>query len=692
MLNVPKKPELLAPAGNLEAFFEAIESGADAVYVGMKQFSARARARNFSFKEMEKMVPFAHKKGKKIYVALNTIIREDEIPTAVDILAFLSAVDIDAVIIQDLAIYHFVRRYFPSLNLHASTQMTVHNSAGVLQLEEMGFKRVVLAREMTLEEIREASRRSTIEIETFVHGSMCFCFAGSCYFSSYLGEQSANRGACSQPCRREYREGSREINPFSMGDLEALEFVPELIKAGVDSFKIEGRMKSLDYTSNVIKGYRRVLDASAHDVQNAITEAREYIRKSMGRRSSPGFFLSETPENITNPDRNGNAGEFAGKIIASTGKSARLKLTTDVHTKDRLRVQNSRTGGRHRFSLTGIRIDGRKVEAASKNRIVEISTPVRLFPGDYVYKTASHEHRGRNIVASRRLEKLPSFRLKTDPAETSRRIKCEIATFKNEKKDLSSPGGFSAKVGNIKDSFGLIKKFDTVIINLSRSVVHALPAYIRRLSSHRDNIVWALPVIITEKEITYYKEVISYLSSAGFKKWQVSNISHFAILKDANAEIITSQYMHALNSLAASELIELGASGITLSIESDMENFMNMAEKGVNRYGEVLLYSRLPLYLSRVKWNKKIKGSFESKEGRSYQLREKDGISVVYPDEPFSIIEFRKQFKKMGYRRFQIDLSAESNKDGRFSDIVRHLKRGEEITNSSALNLAKALN
>ncbi|MEJ2699147.1 MAG: U32 family peptidase, partial [Desulfuromonadales bacterium] len=188
------KPELLSPAGSLEAFFAAMESGADAVYCGLKDFSARAKAKNFTLDELAAMTGFVHGKGRRVYVTLNTLVKERELPVLAETLSHLELLGVDGVILQDLAVWRLAREHFPALELHASTQMTVHNAAGVRMLERMGFKRAVLARELSLEEIRTIRSRTSMELEHFIHGALCFSFSGQCYFSSWLGGKSGNRG------------------------------------------------------------------------------------------------------------------------------------------------------------------------------------------------------------------------------------------------------------------------------------------------------------------------------------------------------------------------------------------------------------------------------------------------------------------------------------------------------------------
>ncbi|MDP2104864.1 MAG: peptidase U32 family protein, partial [Desulfobulbaceae bacterium] len=262
---LPKTPpqplELLAPAGSVESFFAAIEAGADAVYCGLKDFSARAKAKNFTIDEMERLAAYAHQEGKQLYVALNTLIKETELPKLIDTLTALAAIPVDALIIQDLGLWRLARTFFPELPLHASTQLTIHNAAGVKMLERMGFSRAVLARELSLTEISAIRGQTSMELEHFVHGALCYSISGHCLFSSYTSGNSGNRGRCGQPCRRRYSAQGKTGFYFSTSDLSAIALAPKLATAGVMSFKIEGRMKNAEYVSTVVTAYRKVLDA-----------------------------------------------------------------------------------------------------------------------------------------------------------------------------------------------------------------------------------------------------------------------------------------------------------------------------------------------------------------------------------------------------------------------------------------------
>ena len=690
-MNLKNIPELLAPAGSTESFFAAIDSGADAVYLGLKSFSARGRANNFSIPDLEKVIPYAHSLGRKIYVALNTIIKEEELPRVVDDLAALSILKADALIIQDLGVYRISSRNFPELPLHASTQMTVHNSMGMNQLLNMGFKRAVVAREMTLEEIKAARKKTDIEIEAFVHGAMCFCYAGSCFFSSFLGGKSSNRGVCTQPCRREYRDGHDEMNPFSMGDLSALDLLPQLMKSGIDSFKIEGRMKPAEYVENVVKAYRMVMDAAPADQAAVIDDAKDLLKNVVSRQRTSGFFLSDRPSSITFPGRSGNLGKFAGKVIDCKGTRARIKTSIDLHVKDRLRIQNVKSGGRTAFSLNQIWLKGNKVSEAGRGNIIEITAPHNLNPGDSIFKTTSHEHRGRNIEAKKRLDKLKAEKIGAYAQKLSEKVMKSTGDEWPKGRDAKQVAGTLIKVAVIEDSYRFFNQCNGVIVPLFRANIHSLRKHLKRLKSLSGKVVWSLPLVIQEGEVSQYNELVEDLVREGFSNWQVSNIGHFEMLKKHDCNIVTSQYLHALNSSAFHALAELGCGRISLSIESDDNDLDALAARVPKDMADLLVYSHLPLYVSRVKWDKKRRSGYGTSKGEKYTLKEKDGLTYVYSEKPLSFLSYMKRFRRMGFNNFQIDLSGESGSRENVGEILGSFKTGKGIEEASPMNMETGL-
>lgn len=259
------KVELLAPAGNAAAFYGAVKAGADAVYLAGNRFGARAYAENFTSESLIECIRYAHLFGRRVYLAVNTLFKEHELAELYDYLAPFYEAGLDGVIVQDLGVFRYIREHFPGLELHASTQMTLCSAYGASLLKKMGASRIVPARELSLEELIAIKRHNDIEIEVFIHGAMCYCYSGQCLFSSILGGRSGNRGRCAQPCRLPYSvaaggKGTGECYPLSLKDMCTIEHIPRLTEAGVDSFKIEGRMKKPEYAAGVTAIYRKYID------------------------------------------------------------------------------------------------------------------------------------------------------------------------------------------------------------------------------------------------------------------------------------------------------------------------------------------------------------------------------------------------------------------------------------------------
>ena len=301
--------ELLAPAGNFATARTAFSAGADAVYCGLKDFSARSFADNFTFEELRDLLCVAHEQSKKVYVTFNTLIHDNEIDRAVRTLARLDELRPDGVIVQDIGVARLCRRHFPGLALHASTQLVAHNLEGVLAMKEMGFVRVVLARELSLAEIESIVRRCGVEIEVFIHGALCYSVSGLCLFSAMEKHRSGNRGQCAYCCRLPYNDGagSRSL-PFSMRDLRLGEDVRRLADIGVASLKIEGRMKNEVYVASATRYYRQILDRG----EKCITE--EDLETVFSRRTTRLYFDGAPSEPVIDPDSLGHLGAEIGVV------------------------------------------------------------------------------------------------------------------------------------------------------------------------------------------------------------------------------------------------------------------------------------------------------------------------------------------------------------------------------------------
>jgi putative protease len=378
-------PELLAPVGSKEALIAAIENGADAVYFGGKVFSARQYASNFTRDELEWAIDYAHVRGIKAYVTVNTLVKDSELEKACDYLQFLCNCGADAVIVQDLGILRLLREQLPELPVHASTQMTIHNVEGVKFLQEMGVKRVVLARELTFDEIRRIKSRTGIEVETFIHGALCFSYSGQCLLSSMIGGRSGNRGYCAQPCRKKYRMNGIEGYLLSPKDLNMSEHIGALVDAGIDSFKIEGRMKRHEYVAGVVRVYRKLIDRyfeSSADSQ--VTEDEKHtLLQLFNRGFTTGYFFGNPGSGLMSRKYPYNIGTKLGTVVdyEPMEKLVSIKLKAPLRKGDGIGIGESGVIARKIF------IENRMVTAANPGYTVRIPFDGDVARGDAVFKT-----------------------------------------------------------------------------------------------------------------------------------------------------------------------------------------------------------------------------------------------------------------------------------------------------------------
>lgn len=343
-----RKAELLAPVGKMENAIAAIENGADALFVGGKGFNARQAADNFTTDELQEIVNYAKLRGVRVYVTVNILVKQQETKELFDYLTYLEEVGVHAIIIQDLGIAHMVKRYFPQLRMHASTQMSAHSIEDVLFLKSLGFKRVVLARELQLQEIQAIIKACDIEIETFVHGALCYSYSGQCLMSSLIGGRSGNRGRCAQPCRMKYtlKENgtalTKENYLLSLKDICSVEFLPQLLEVGIHSFKIEGRMKSPEYVASVVGTYRKYMDLALKNESYQVSEADMEIMKGIFNRGgfSKGYYYNKGNAKMLTPDSPRHIGVRAGKVTHFAPKTglATIQLERDLHPGDGLEI------------------------------------------------------------------------------------------------------------------------------------------------------------------------------------------------------------------------------------------------------------------------------------------------------------------------------------------------------------------
>ena len=406
-----KKPELLAPAGNMDAFLAAIEAGADAIYIGGYTFGARAFANNFSDDGIIKCINYAHLYGVKVYITVNTIVYEKEVDLFLNYIDFLHRNNVDAIIIQDLGMFDLVRKVYPNLELHASTQMHIHNLNGVLNLQKWGAKRVVMARETSYETLKKIKKHTSIELEVFVHGALCVSYSGQCLMSSLIGGRSGNRGKCAGTCRQQYNlidDNGKKYNEdsylLSTRDLNTLEDIGKLIELGIDSFKIEGRMKRAEYVYLVVSIYRKAIDNYLKYKETRITEDDILeLQKIYNRKFTKGYLFND--KNIMNTYRPNHLGIKIGKVIKKDKNSIYIKLNNKLINGDGIRFLNKVEDDG--LIISQMYINKQKVISAKENDVIEIKGNINCDNGATVIKTTDKEQMDKlNNLINKRTRKV----------------------------------------------------------------------------------------------------------------------------------------------------------------------------------------------------------------------------------------------------------------------------------------------
>ncbi len=375
--------ELLAPSGNLDAFYAAVSNGADAVYVGLNSFSARAYAANFDFETLKELVNYAHLRYVKVYVAMNTILFDHELSAAKLAVDNLASIGVDAIIVQDLALLHYITENYASIEAHISTQVGIDDIDGVKLVKSLGAKRVVLARETDIEKIREIKKNCKMELETFIHGALCVSYSGNCFMSGLLGMRSGNRGRCVGCCRKLYTLNDLtnhiKYKPsylLSMKDLNVSDNIQKLKM--IDSYKIEGRMKEASYVAGIVKYYRDLLDQKSPN--------KDHLYKNFQRTFTKGYIFGEDPKDITNTIKPNNFGYLIGKVTKLNGKRVTIKLHQEVSQNDQIRIETNKIGEEVSIPLVKIYDNAGKLINES-DTIINIDIKEKVSVGDLVYKT-----------------------------------------------------------------------------------------------------------------------------------------------------------------------------------------------------------------------------------------------------------------------------------------------------------------
>ena len=661
---VKEKPELLAPVGNVESFYAALNAGADAIFMGLQEFNARGRASNFTRPLLRLAILKAHEKKVKVYVTLNVLIKNCEIDQLIDVLAFLDAVKVNGVIIQDWGTYYLAKKYFPRLVLHASTQMGNHNSVGVNYGASKGIVRTVLARELTMTELEMISERSKVELEVFIHGALCYSFSGMCLFSSYSGGQGANRGICKQSCRRIYQDGGEQHALFSLKDNQQIENLQKLMELGIRSLKIEGRMKSADYVYQVCKAYRMALD----DPKN-IALAAQMLELDMGRKKTTWFLGGNVSDGITNDP---SIGIHIGQITEVDRKFISFISSEKLEEGYRIRVRNVNDDEQLYV----------KIENFTQNGNI-YQVPADLFGkvtrGDDVLlvrvKTQSFSSRLGNVNSLPELKKIP---LKKQEIRKG----LQIESSKLQKPMLLVRIGSPEWLPKLR-----FDDYDAVILSYKRSDWDKFDPNSTVHQQNRQKIRIELPKFISEKHLDFYRKLALKLVASGFNHFFISQLSQKMLLP-SGAKVSCNENVYVLNDASARLLHEEKITDFIYPLENDLDNLLSMS----NKTGIVPLFFYPELFYSRmpVKINQE-NGLFTDETNKKFRISVKDGITIVHPSIPVALFHYRTQLEKNGFNRFLIDYSGEIMTANVVKRILKKYLDSEAVQPSSNFNFKLGL-
>lgn len=693
--------ELLAPAGNTEALDAAIGEGADAVYLGLKSFNARLRSSNFAWNQFESAVQAVHKLGKKIYVTVNTVVEESETERLYRFLSYLDKIGPDALIVQDFGVVRMVQEFFPRLVLHASTQMNASSAAAVNLLSKEGIKRVVLARELHGEEIRSIRQNTASELEVFVHGALCVSESGLCLFSSYLGGKSANRGMCTQACRRYYEAesgaGAKEKGYyFSPNDLQLIDRIPFLAETGVDSFKIEGRMKSAEYVGSVTAAYRYVLDHWQEDKEGAVAAGKRMLATDFARAKTHFLFDGADSSKFLNPDQAGGTGIYLGKIDAvrteknaeadgipemagAVQKFALLKGGSyDPEAGDSIRIHKKDDSGRVSYKVQSVK----RFANAKDRQEPWISVPGDASRGDAVYllQTKSMSKRYKRMLGS----DLSQFRLQPGgerlPVLDLTPLQKETLSF--------FPEGTYIQISTVSDLYAVAPEHPVrFIIELNTETRRSLIEKKEALPCGKKQIFISLDPFCPPTTQEVLENDIEELSALGFTQWVVNNPAHIALLKNKNIRIIGGPYLYTFNRWAVSWLENQNIDAFIMSYETSLKTLETIFEGFQRSRMMICLFSYPALFRMRFKLPETYDFSwFADKEGMMFRALSTPDGSFVMPEKPFSIIDRTHHLRKLGFSRFLIDMSKTAVRRADIKVLMRALYKGEALPDTSRFN------
>ena len=668
--------ELLSPAGNREALVAAIACGADAVYLGYTAFGARSYAGNFDADGLRDAVAYAHERGKKIYVTVNTLVKQCELDDLRDVLDLLSDVRVDAVLVQDMGVARIIQQSYPHLVLHASTQMTINNAQGARLMKDMGFARVVPARECTLDELRKMADVG-VEVEAFAHGALCVAVSGQCLFSSMIGGRSGNRGQCAQPCRLPYQiDGKKPADLMSLKDLCTIDILPELIDAGVDSFKIEGRMKQPEYVYTVVKMYRKYADhylklqkegkdRSAYRVSEA--DKRELLAAYQRRGYCEGYYHQHNGRDMISLKRpknakDGNTEEKPWQDIKVQEKINGI-LTFSVGKRAKLTVS---------YGNITVECTGQEVQEAQKQPLdpKRIEKQMRKTGNtEFVFERLKIHTEGNVFLPMQALNELRREGIKELTEKIQMQYRREEADCETETKKTVEKNS-TGKECSISASVQSKAQLEAAVNSGVRCV------YLdEEIEFERENGVQyflAMPYIFRERTIRRYERMYAKIEEK-YDGILIRNWESYAWLRQhAYQKEIRSDYnLYIFNQKAKEELKDLGIGQGTAPVEL---NDRELAELGIEEQA-FIAYGYQPVMVS-AGCIKKTSASCDGKGGvltisdryqKEFTVRCycRDCYNVMYNSAPLFLADKAEEIRKLMPAQIRLDFTVENKEQVR---------------------------
>lgn len=698
--------ELLAPAGNLEIFKGVIESGADAVYVGGSMFGARAYANNFTEEELLEAIDFAHLRGVKVYLTVNTLIKNSELSKFYDYLLVYYKRGLDAVIVQDIGVVKAIHEYFPSMEIHTSTQMTVTGADGVRFLSQFGVTRVVMAREVSLAEMKRIHEETGMELEAFVHGALCYSYSGQCLFSSILGGRSGNRGRCAQPCRLPYTvEGKKDEYILSLKDMCGIKALDKLHDAGVYSLKIEGRMKQLEYACGVVKYYRSYIDS-----MKPVTDA-DYDRiKALGNRcgfTDRYYFDHNGSDMVTyvKPNFVSNAAEpspekrklsIEGELVLREGKPGSLTVKRgDVTYKASiepvsaaLKAPLDKKAAIDRINKTGdTDFEFSHIKAQIGENVFVPNGALNKLRRDAISglcdKLLKKYYRDdARYVDISSLSKLPEHAIKSDAAHEAINDYTTICSCMTRAQ---------------LDTLISYECFDVFYLDFDmydrKTLIQQFADDVKSLTKRNKKVYLMLPTIFRADSSDYFVSIAKELDKVSFEGFVVKNYEELYLTENlfTGKKVILDHNMYTFNDVSKSAFFEHGVSGDTVPLELNSREIMHRNNIG----SQMIVYGYYPLMTTANCVHKNTKGCdkkqkliyLKDRYNKSFAVCNncKECYNTIYNSLPTMLIKNISKLKEAGIRSFRYSFTIETPKqikavmDDKVAEYTNgHYKRGVE--------------